>query len=203
MVCERMRPILDELARGGPVEMADRQRALAHAERCAECAEYQGMSETLTRALGSWAAEERELEAPARVEVALRAAFREGPGGRQRRVPPTAPVLIGLGAAAAVVIAALFGSPRLGAPPSPGTLRPAESAQMGAPPAEPAVGFVPFLFPEPLDEEEGGQVVRVSLPMTALASMGWPVSDETSLNTVEADVLVGEDGLARAVRFVD
>jgi hypothetical protein len=45
-----------------------------------------------------------------------------------------------------------------------------------------------------------GQTIRLELPRTALASFGLE-ADETS-GTVLADVLVGQDGLARAVRFV-
>ena len=44
------------------------------------------------------------------------------------------------------------------------------------------------------------QTIRLELPRTALASFGLE-ADDTS-GTVLADVLVGQDGLARAVRFV-
>ena len=47
---------------------------------------------------------------------------------------------------------------------------------------------------------EDGHTVRVELPQAALSSFGL-AADDTS-GTVLADVLVGQDGLARAVRFV-
>ena len=45
-------------------------------------------------------------------------------------------------------------------------------------------------------------VVRVQLPMSSLRLMGLLVSEESSAERIEADVLVGQDGLARGVRFV-
>lgn len=50
---------------------------------------------------------------------------------------------------------------------------------------------------------EGGQLVRVQLPRAALASLGLPLNGERGGNEpVKADVLLGNDGLARAIRFV-
>ena len=50
-----------------------------------------------------------------------------------------------------------------------------------------------------------GQLVRLQVPRTALASFGLTPPDASqtpSTDTVLADVIVGDDGLARAVRFV-
>jgi hypothetical protein len=49
----------------------------------------------------------------------------------------------------------------------------------------------------------GGYVVRMQVPSSALASFGAAafVTDQRSLNVL-ADVVIGDDGLARAVRFV-
>lgn len=49
---------------------------------------------------------------------------------------------------------------------------------------------------------DAGQVVRVELPRSALSSIGMPVSADLAGERVKADVLVGEDGVARAIRFV-
>jgi hypothetical protein len=50
----------------------------------------------------------------------------------------------------------------------------------------------------------GGEVVRMELPRRALVSFGFATSDVSgsSSGTVLADVVVGEDGLARAIRFI-
>ncbi len=49
---------------------------------------------------------------------------------------------------------------------------------------------------------EGGQVVRVELPRSAMASFGLPVNLERAGERIKADVVVGNDGMARAIRFV-
>jgi hypothetical protein len=48
-----------------------------------------------------------------------------------------------------------------------------------------------------------GSTVRIEVPATALVSFGLAPTDfREGQRTVQADVLVGEDGLARAIRFV-
>ena len=54
----------------------------------------------------------------------------------------------------------------------------------------------------PLDLQDGGQLVRVELPRSALARFGLPMNMDRADERVKADVLVGADGLARAIRFV-
>jgi hypothetical protein len=49
---------------------------------------------------------------------------------------------------------------------------------------------------------ERGELVRVSLPASALRRAGFEVEGAGPDDTVEADVLMGEEGLARAIRFV-
>ena len=49
---------------------------------------------------------------------------------------------------------------------------------------------------------EAGQVIRVEMPRAALAKFGLPVDVERAHAPVKADLLLGEDGFARAIRFV-
>ena len=49
---------------------------------------------------------------------------------------------------------------------------------------------------------DGGSLVRVGLPRSALAAFGLPVNENRYLEVVQADVLLGEDGVARAIRFI-
>jgi hypothetical protein len=51
-------------------------------------------------------------------------------------------------------------------------------------------------------QADGGHVVRVELPRSAMASFGLPVNFERAGGRVKADVLLGDDGIARAIRFV-
>lgn len=47
-----------------------------------------------------------------------------------------------------------------------------------------------------------GTVVRMSLPGSAIAVVGLPVNPDRMFEPVQADVVLGEDGIARAIRFV-
>ncbi len=47
-----------------------------------------------------------------------------------------------------------------------------------------------------------GQLVRVVMPRSAMTYFGLPMNVDRVHEGVKADVLVGEDGLARAIRFV-
>ncbi|MCA1635765.1 MAG: hypothetical protein LC802_19275 [Acidobacteria bacterium] len=53
-----------------------------------------------------------------------------------------------------------------------------------------------------LSAGDGGQVVRIELPRSALERFGLPMNVERANERVKADVLLGEDGMARAIRFV-
>ena len=60
--------------------------------------------------------------------------------------------------------------------------------------------FMPIVYdPQPI---EHGEIVRIRLPRSALATFGIPVNEEHAEEAIRADVVLGEDGLARAVRFV-
>jgi hypothetical protein len=53
-----------------------------------------------------------------------------------------------------------------------------------------------------LAQIEGGQIVRVELPRSALISFGLPMNMERAEERITADVVIGNDGLAHAIRFV-
>ena len=62
--------------------------------------------------------------------------------------------------------------------------------------------FLPLADGEDLTLLEAAQVVRVELPVSALMDLGLRVGPEISPGQVKADILVGHDGSARAIRFV-
>lgn len=64
-----------------------------------------------------------------------------------------------------------------------------------------ASGFVPLVYCDELNCGTPGDVVRLELPASSLPMMGM-ASDNRS-GPVRADVVVGEDGIARAIRLVD
>ncbi len=49
---------------------------------------------------------------------------------------------------------------------------------------------------------ERGQILRVDVPASAMRAVGLPVREERLADRVQADVLVGEEGMPRAIRFV-
>lgn len=56
---------------------------------------------------------------------------------------------------------------------------------------------------EGAESTRGGRVIRVDVPRSTLFAMGFPVSLENESPTVKADLLIGPDGVTRAVRLVE
>jgi hypothetical protein len=122
-------------------------------------------------------------EAPARVEAHLKLRLARA---RRRRQ------LLGAGGVAAVAAAALWLLvPATTAPVLPAAPRPSTGALGG--------GFLPIAAHAP--EIEHGQIVRMQVPAGLVVSFGWPFPAEDD-HPRTADVLFGEDGVARAIRFV-
>ena len=75
----------------------------------------------------------------------------------------------------------------------------------GVPPARPAplepAGFVALPEAAGLPQIESANIVRVSLPVAALPAYGVAVTD-LKTESVEAELLVAQDGQARAIRLV-
>ena len=65
-----------------------------------------------------------------------------------------------------------------------------------------ATDFIPLSYMSAASLQEGGQIIRVQLPRSALANFGLPVNMDRYNEKVKADVLYGVDGMARAIRFV-
>jgi hypothetical protein len=62
--------------------------------------------------------------------------------------------------------------------------------------------FLPIGYAVAANVQEGGQLIRVELPRYAMARFGLPVNMDRYDERVKADVLLGADGMARAIRFV-
>jgi hypothetical protein len=62
--------------------------------------------------------------------------------------------------------------------------------------------FLPLMAASPLEPTESGHLIRVNLPRSTMGRFGLPISSEEFEEPVKADVLIGEDGVARAIRFV-
>jgi hypothetical protein len=69
-------------------------------------------------------------------------------------------------------------------------------------PREFVTEFFPVMQGGELIPLEGGQIVRVRMPRSNLIPLGIPFNQERSSETIKADVLLSNDGLARAIRLV-
>ena len=214
MSCEDFEEDVVDLARGEELAEAVRGEALGHAEGCLRCAARLEDERAVTSGLRAFAARTAGAEAPARVETALLRALREpdslGADGPAANRPSRALELLLL-AAAAILAAIVIVPPRVGrfAEPAPASLPAGARATVAArEEAEASLAgengdFVALSYGEDLRELDSLQVVSVELPRAALAGLGWPAADSVTTGSVKAEVIVGHDGVARAIRFVD
>jgi hypothetical protein len=71
-----------------------------------------------------------------------------------------------------------------------------------AKPTEQVTEYFPLSDGVDLNSLEVVQVVRIELPASALRQYGLPVGADMGSQAVTADVVLGYDGMARAIRFV-
>ena len=127
--------------------------------------------------------------APERVERRLRAEFRTLSRRRRIRVWSS---FAGVAAMAAGIALFLW----VREAPKPAAPVPAQIEE------EADASFYPLPEAEALPEVENAMVVRVQMRASSLRLMGYPVEEERS-DEVQAELLLGQDGLARGVRLVE
>jgi hypothetical protein len=228
MDCKHFDSILDDLERDTSMPPRAREQALQHAEDCAYCRARLTAARLLSLELGALAKNDESQQAPARIEAILLAAFSERP----QRHSWLWRSLGWAGAAATVAIAAwsLTEHPwqSSGFPPRseiqavvPGTLHSASPASTAKGQNGTAEAVAPGRSSRPRDDRAAidaqgdfialspssyplgdGMVVRVKLPRSAPALVGLPIPGGDVSGTVTADVVLGQDGVARAIRFV-
>jgi hypothetical protein len=160
--------------------------------------------EDVLKVLQKLAESDREREAPAAVEARLRAAFRK----RHKRLIWPYFALAAMAAAVALFIntRAKVQTMEIAVVTPPVVNVPVARVAVSQPvrrrpvPKEIVTDFFPLM--EDAQPFERGELLRVSLPASAMRSVGLPVSEDRLADTIQADVLVGEEGLARAIRFV-
>lgn len=152
----------------------------------------------LTSALRAVAADEAARGVSSAVEARLLTEVRSIGRARQRRRYATLAVAAALLAAVAVPVWRMSGRR-----PGPGAST--TGARTGATQSTTEVATAFFALPYSSVPARDAQLLRMQVPRAALASFGLaPLGsvDDPGSATVLADVVVGEDGLARAVRFV-
>lgn len=171
----------------------------------------------ISAALRALAEHDRGREAPAKVETRLLAAYRKRRG--RRKVKTVA--LATLAVAAAITL--FFARPQ----PQPKRIGPMPVREQ---PMAVAAGHLPVTVPMPKGQArpvkrqpseqpreivtqffplldvalpfERGELLRVTVPASTMREVGLPVNEDHLTDRVYADVLVGQEGLARAIRFV-
>jgi hypothetical protein len=185
-----------------------------HVPECAACAALLNRQRTLASGLRRLAADWQSVEAPARVESRLTAAFL-GQAGLTVLRPATrwwVPVATWAAAAAAVVALATFlARDRHVVPAHRTTSNRVELAAVEPPADLEMLGdfsgadndFIPVPNAARIEPNEDLNLVRVEVPRSAMIALGYAVSEDRASEPVEAEVVLGADGLARAVRFLD
>jgi hypothetical protein len=74
--------------------------------------------------------------------------------------------------------------------------------QAAKPVAEPEAPFVEIPYTIPLAPYERASIMRMEMPVAALIAAGLPVRTANTDGRAQADVVVGEDGRAHAVRVI-
>jgi hypothetical protein len=64
-----------------------------------------------------------------------------------------------------------------------------------------ATDFFPVRYGVPLDEREFVEIVRVTVPRAVMVRYGLPAAGDLAA-PVRADIIVGRDRVAQAIRFV-
>jgi hypothetical protein len=229
MDCKRFDSMLEDLERDTSLPPGARDQALQHAEDCAYCRARLAAARLLSLELSALAKGDENLHAPARVEASLVAAFQER-NHRQSRVWWSVS-WVGAAAAVAIAAWLLVEHPwRSSEPPAQPKVEAVASAaphRSTSPAATvrrqnettearvrdesthplrqrvPANGASEFIALSSTSYPVGdGMVVRVELPRSAPALVGLPIPGGDVSGTVTADVVLGQDGMARAIRFV-
>jgi hypothetical protein len=216
MKCEEFEAI--GLERGGlqmgELDAALRDAAAEHAARCPSCAALQESWQEARIALQALRETTRDAETPQRVEMRLRHEFRMR--HRTARARSAAMLAAWALAAAAVLFAgvswwnwrlaqtqradvATRNSAKTNAlPPS---VTPSDTSEEPTLIADNEVGeftLLPGSLPQDVDDSA---IVRVGMQRGALSALGLPVNEERVSEWIQVDLLVGQDGLPKAVRL--
>jgi hypothetical protein len=223
--CSEYRPRLMELARGLAAP-GERGLLMAHVEICADCARALDEQLALSAALGCLANE--PLPEMAEIEARVLAEFDRTVA--RRRHASRWVLAAGLAAAALVGLVAVERRGPSAQPAVQVAARAVESpASVAASVPGRTVASVarvrhmvarvrnmvarvrqvteenqPFLqipYTVPLSPEERATVVRMEVPVAALIAAGFSIATSDPGAVVDAEVLVSQDGRARAIRF--
>jgi hypothetical protein len=178
-----MREQLVETARGRELSSDLRAIVFEHAAHCPTCSEQLELQQRLSVVLSEMAM--RSAGPPKRLEDFL---LRQLPAPIRKTRLRVWEWAGGAAAAAALAIGFVW-------------MQHSGSLAKDATADTARTGFVTLPFAEETTAEEQTDVVRVSLSGESLLAMGIPVSSDLLDQQVQADVEIGMDGTARAIRL--
>ena len=183
--CQDLREAVADLARG-----QEHAAAAQHVLGCSECAARLEEARAVTAALAALAERDAGRSAPSWLEEQLRARL-----GRKRPAPmPWARrAELRLALLAALVVVAVAMLLWLRRPATVAAPQQANGSEME---------FLPLVYGDPLEGADALHLTRVRMTRSALSALGLEGAPPEG-PSVEAEVLVGQDGVARAIRFVD
>lgn len=204
MNCRHFKKIVVDLAREGFSSTTKKSEAARqHAASCSECAKELKQQQILTLLLRSAAAAESQENEDPILPDALRDAFASHHRGNSRK-----PQLLNerrlWTAAAVLLIATIAGTlsyrvHHLTIESSAGPVSPEGATE--DPGSQVLTEFIPLMEGE--TSMESLQLVRVRLPRSALLQLGLPMNENREDEPILADVLLSEDGLPYAIRFIN
>jgi len=211
--CREYRKGLIDLARG-TVSVEDRRELVAHLDGCADCArlldDQLALSAALENLAGAPLPEMATIEARVMAEfdgLASRRAWRWGIVSgiaaalcfgvimMDHRGPAMLPQRTAVVEQAPLTIPAV-------APPEVSPIKQISQKTTRKQSVDSDQPFIEIPYTVPLAPEERTTVVRMQVPVSALIAIGFDMSDYDPGATVLVDVLVSQDGRARAIRLV-
>ena len=178
-----------------------------HAAACPACAVVAANRRRLAAGLQALTREWAGTSAPARVEARLLASFRgqwrlpaeKSRGSWRIATAWAASAVLTIGMALMLV---RENPTRVATPAIEAGAAPAADANEVL--DVEAAGFVPLPDAAQISPDEEVGIVRLELPRASVIALGYPMSEGAAASDeVEADVVLGADGLARAVRLLD
>ena len=182
-------------------ELAAESEQIEHVQECPSCAALLQRHRAITGGLHRLARESSSNQAPAKLELRLRAAFREQAGAGP---VPIWRYRLAWGSAAALMAVAMFFT--LGRQahrnPMPNT---SVSVQAAVDLADVNSDFIALPFgvadSAAVNPAEDADLVRVEVPRSALIALGVPVAEGGSAS-VEAVVALGADGTLDGIQLL-
>jgi len=220
MKCEEFESIGLERSgvRMSELDAALRQSAAEHAARCPSCAALQESWQEARIALQALREATQDAEAPRRVEMRVLHEF--GMRHRTRKARSAAIFAAWALATAAMLFAGVSWwnwrltqtqgnvsagnvvKPSTSVPSVTPSVTPTDTSEEPTLIADNEAGDFTLLPGSLPQETDDSTIVRVGMERGALSALGWQVNEERVSDWIQVDLLVGQDGLPKAVRLL-